>query len=32
MGTDKVSFMAEYAYLWLQGREINTKLDKYARR
>lgn len=30
MGVDKISHMAEYAYLWLQGRDINKKLDKYA--
>lgn len=29
MGVDKISHMAEYAYLWLQGREINKKIDKY---
>lgn len=29
MGVDKISHMAEYAFLWLQGRDINKKLDNY---
>lgn len=28
-GTDKLSYMAEYAYLWLQSRDMNKKLEKY---
>lgn len=29
MGRSKLDHMAEYAYLWLQGRELNKKLDSY---
>lgn len=29
MGVDKISHMAEYAYLWLQSRDLNKKLDNY---
>lgn len=32
MGTSKLAYMAEYAYLWLQNNEINKKLDNYALR
>lgn len=31
MGTSKLAYMAEYAFLWLQNQEINKKLDKYGR-
>lgn len=31
MGVDRISHMAEYAYLWLQGQEINKKLDNYVK-
>lgn len=32
MGTTRLNYMAEYAFLWLQNNEINTKLDNYVRR
>jgi hypothetical protein len=32
MGVDKISHMAEYAFLWLQERDINKKLDNYGSR
>lgn len=32
MGVNKISHMAEYAYLWLQNQEINKKLDNYGSR
>ena len=31
-GVDKISHMAEYAYLWLQNQDINKKLDQYVYR
>lgn len=32
MGVDKISHMAEYAYLWLQNNDISKKLMEYGRR
>lgn len=32
MGRSKIDHMAEYAFLWLQEKEINKKLDEYGRR